>query len=51
MSLSPAAGLCEDDAELRGVVRDVLAREGFAVRVCKIVIAPSSCGGAPGGSA
>lgn len=33
MSLSPTAGLCEDDAELRGVVRDVLQREGFAVRV------------------
>src|SRR4051812_17439379 len=33
MSLSPTAGLCEDDAELRGVVRDVLVREGFTVRV------------------
>src|SRR5215218_8106734 len=32
MGLSPTAGLCEDDADLRGVVRDVLAREGFAVR-------------------
>jgi len=32
MSLSPTAGLCEDDAELRDVVRDVLQREGFAVR-------------------
>jgi two-component system response regulator MprA len=27
-----SAGICEDDHELRGVVRDALAREGFAVR-------------------
>ncbi len=27
-----SAGVCEDDHELRGVVRDALAREGFAVR-------------------
>jgi two-component system, OmpR family, response regulator len=27
------AGVCEDDDELRGVVRDALRREGFAVRV------------------
>ncbi|WCB93514.1 Response regulator MprA [Baekduia alba] len=27
------AGICEDDDELRGVVRDALAREGFAVQV------------------
>jgi two-component system, OmpR family, response regulator len=27
-----SAGLCEDDHELRGVVRDALAREGFVVR-------------------
>ena len=33
MGLSPTAGLCEDDAELRGVVRDLLRREGFEVRV------------------
>jgi two-component system response regulator MprA len=26
------AGICEDDDELRGVVRDTLARDGFAVR-------------------
>jgi two-component system, OmpR family, response regulator len=26
------AGICEDDHELRGVVRDALAREGLAVR-------------------
>jgi two-component system OmpR family response regulator len=26
------AGICEDDDALRGVVRDALAREGFAVR-------------------
>src|SRR3954468_5930893 len=25
------AGICEDDHELRGVVRDALAREGFEV--------------------
>jgi two-component system, OmpR family, response regulator len=28
----PSAGICEDDHELRGVVRDALAREGFRVR-------------------
>src|SRR3954464_1399069 len=28
------AGICEDDHELRGVVRDALAREGFEVTVC-----------------
>jgi two-component system response regulator MprA len=28
----PIAGICEDDDELRGVVRDALEREGFAVR-------------------
>jgi two-component system response regulator MprA len=27
-----SAGICEDDHELRGVIRDALAREGFAVR-------------------
>ena len=27
-----SAGICEDDHELRGVVRDALAREGYAVR-------------------
>jgi two-component system, OmpR family, response regulator len=27
----PSAGVCEDDHELRGVLRDALAREGFAV--------------------
>jgi two-component system response regulator MprA len=32
MSPSPTAGLCEDDAELRGVVRRALEQEGFAVR-------------------
>jgi two-component system, OmpR family, response regulator len=26
------AGLCEDDAELRGIVREALEQEGFAVR-------------------
>jgi two-component system OmpR family response regulator len=31
MSLN--AGICEDDDELRGVVRDALEREGFAVTV------------------
>jgi two-component system response regulator MprA len=29
---SPTAGLCEDDAELRGIVRDALEQEGFTVR-------------------
>jgi two-component system response regulator MprA len=33
MTLSPTAGICEDDAELRRVVRDALEQEGFAVRV------------------
>jgi two-component system, OmpR family, response regulator len=28
----PSAGICEDDHELREVLRDALAREGFAVR-------------------
>jgi two-component system, OmpR family, response regulator len=27
-----SAGICEDDHELRGVIRDALAREGFVVR-------------------
>lgn len=31
MELSLSAGICEDDDELRGVVRDALRREGFAV--------------------
>jgi two-component system response regulator MprA len=31
MTLSRTAGICEDDAELRRVVRDALAQEGFAV--------------------
>jgi two-component system OmpR family response regulator len=29
---APTAGICEDDDELRGVLRDALEREGFAVR-------------------
>jgi two-component system OmpR family response regulator len=32
MARPPIAGICEDDDELRGVVRDALAREGFTVR-------------------
>src|SRR3954447_19895713 len=28
----PSAGVCEDDDDLRGFVRDALRREGFAVR-------------------
>src|SRR5213596_1408082 len=32
MSPIASAGVCEDDYELRGVVRDVLERDGFAVR-------------------
>jgi two-component system OmpR family response regulator len=32
MSAIAIAGVCEDDDELRGVVRDALEREGFAVR-------------------
>jgi two-component system response regulator MprA len=32
MSPIASAGVCEDDDELRGVVRDALQREGFAVR-------------------
>ncbi|HEY4097622.1 MAG TPA: hypothetical protein VGM33_19010 [Baekduia sp.] len=31
MSLKPTAGICEDDDELRGVVRQALEREGFTV--------------------
>ena len=30
--MTTSAGVCEDDDALRGVVRDALAREGFAVR-------------------
>jgi two-component system OmpR family response regulator len=33
MTLSLTAGICEDDAELRRVVRDALEQEGFTVRV------------------
>jgi two-component system response regulator MprA len=29
---APTAGICEDDDELRGVLRDALEREGYAVR-------------------
>src|SRR4051794_9385965 len=29
---APAAGICEDDDELRGVVRDALSRAGLSVR-------------------
>src|SRR6476619_5390139 len=32
MTPSLTAGLCEDDAELRGIVREALEHEGFAVR-------------------
>jgi two-component system OmpR family response regulator len=32
MTPSLTAGLCEDDAELRGIVRAALEQEGFAVR-------------------
>lgn len=32
MSIAPRAGVCEDDDELRGVLRSGLEREGFAVR-------------------
>jgi two-component system response regulator MprA len=32
VALTPTAGLCEDDDELRGVVREALEREGFGVR-------------------
>jgi two-component system, OmpR family, response regulator len=32
MSTQPVAGICEDDDELRGVVRDALQRDGFSVR-------------------
>lgn len=32
MAATPSAGICEDDDELRGVVRCALEREGFAVR-------------------
>jgi two-component system response regulator MprA len=32
MAHNPTAGICEDDDELRGVVRKALEREGFAVR-------------------
>ncbi|HWI72900.1 MAG TPA: response regulator transcription factor [Baekduia sp.] len=33
MSLTGTAGICEDDDELRGVVREALEREGFRVLV------------------
>ena len=33
MSLTGTAGICEDDDELRGVLRDALQREGFRVLV------------------
>jgi two-component system OmpR family response regulator len=32
VSSSPTAGICEDDDELRGVIRSALERDGFAVR-------------------
>jgi len=32
MTVSPTAGICEDDAELRSVVRGALEQEGFTVR-------------------
>jgi two-component system OmpR family response regulator len=32
MPLGPTAGLCEDDDELRGVLRKALERDGFRVR-------------------
>jgi two-component system, OmpR family, response regulator len=32
MARTTTAGICEDDDELRGVVRDALQRDGFAVR-------------------
>jgi two-component system, OmpR family, response regulator len=32
MSPRPVAGICEDDDELRGALRDALQRDGFAVR-------------------
>jgi len=32
MARLASAGICEDDDQLRGVVRDALAREGFEVR-------------------
>ncbi len=32
MASSPTAGICEDDDELRGVLRTTLERDGFAVR-------------------
>jgi two-component system response regulator MprA len=32
MARPVSAGICEDDDQLRGVVRDALAREGFEVR-------------------
>jgi two-component system response regulator MprA len=32
MTPPPTAGLCEDDAELRGIVRAALEQEGFAVK-------------------
>jgi two-component system OmpR family response regulator len=32
MALTPTAGLCEDDDELRGILRQALEREGFTVR-------------------
>ena len=32
MAARPTAGICEDDDELRGAVRDALARDGFEVR-------------------
>src|ERR1700712_5620442 len=32
MALRPTAGICEDDDELRGVLRDALERDGLTVR-------------------
>src|SRR5689334_25227711 len=32
MTLTASAGICEDDDELRGVLRQALEREGFTVR-------------------
>ena len=32
MPLGPTAGICEDDDELRGVLRQALERDGFSVR-------------------
>jgi two-component system response regulator MprA len=32
MSLGPTVGICEDDDELRGIIRSALEREGYRVR-------------------